>query len=78
MMSWQICPKCFGEKQTSNGVYLVTCILCNGWGIINMKTGLPPSFSSPLEKVNTEKEIHNLDNRETTPLDNSGDSAHSA
>lgn len=80
-MSWQTCPKCFGEKTTENyrpicSALRVMCNICQGWGILNMETGLPPNFSSPLEKAEKEIEkIHNLE--EKTDINKDKFSSHS-
>lgn len=43
---WQLCPKCHGGKivieSVGTSVNTATCQICNGYGIINQLTGLPP------------------------------------
>ncbi len=52
--TWQLCPKCLGEKTVPATPYTYTgvvfggqrpCPICSGMGIINTVTGLPPKES---------------------------------
>lgn len=48
-MGWQKCPVCSGTGKISNTInsaVMVQCHTCNGRGIINELTGLPPKVSS--------------------------------
>lgn len=44
MNNWELCPKCKGNiKKISNLNEIIgVCDICNGKGIINSFTGLPP------------------------------------
>lgn len=45
---WELCPCCMGEKKVQErvtegtAINYITCHICNGWGIINKKSGKPP------------------------------------
>ena len=48
--TWQVCPKCDGNKKvkvftglTTITHYFENCSICNGFGIVSKETGLPPS-----------------------------------
>lgn len=46
MNTWELCPKCKGEKILVVNVYgACDCNVCNGSGIISCFTGKPPEWS---------------------------------
>jgi hypothetical protein len=52
--TWQVCPKCNGNKfllkplEETVHVSPVICNICNGFGILNRDTGLPPRSNKEL------------------------------
>jgi len=49
--TWQVCPKCNGNKQLLNNfAQPVQCHICNGFGIISQLTGLPPTTNGEVFK----------------------------
>jgi hypothetical protein len=65
--TWQLCPKCLGEKTVPSTPYTYTgvvfggqrpCPICSGKGIISTITGLPPGLSVE-EQINDTKKFVN-------------------
>lgn len=51
--TWQVCPKCDGNKSifqysTTSAINRVQCPICNGFGVLNRDTGLPPESNKEL------------------------------
>ncbi len=48
---WQICPKCHGNKIVFalSTTITIKCDICNGYGILNIFSGLPPKGKSEAE-----------------------------
>lgn len=53
--TWQVCPKCDGNKaifednnSTTYPHKVVQCYVCNGYGVLNKETGLPPGINKNL------------------------------
>lgn len=42
MNTWELCPKCKGEKIINKYGIDIPCDICDGKGIISSITGLPP------------------------------------
>lgn len=78
---WQKCPVCYGEKTThvyndnsgitwSIPIGRQICSVCNGWGILDTNTGLPPQPNSEQkDKRSVATEVKSR-NRTLTPKSN--------
>lgn len=53
METWQLCPKCKGnKKQQSNLTQVISdCNICNGTGIISILNGLPPKKQETNDRI---------------------------